>query len=372
MQSEYYFLISLVVVYWLESIILIDKQTIIFYKHSFGSWQFKFSKDLLDIGKFKLFFTNLIPLGSYFTGYLSPLAFSKDGILRTDGHARDLNKKSYFLFTEIENISCREKWLLINHRPFLKLNYSQNAKILAQEIRVLKNSSPQMRQEKIRENYEKLFPERKTTDIFAAFERNTLVLRILSVFLFMLIFVIVPGTIFLKAFYKSWFSLLQMLLVNIILILVYFYSAHKRLFPESNSERWKYIFMFAFSPLLAIQPSIPLSRDLFFDVHPLLPARLLLTKEEFVRFSSVLLRRIRYHNTRYYNSIEYKIYSSYREFQIDYIEAVLEDYRINKEQIWHAPVKESEEMTLYCPSCLTQYRRDIVQCSDCAIDLKNL
>jgi hypothetical protein len=141
-------------------------------------------------------------------------------------------------------------------------------------------------------------------------------------------------------------------LASFILFLLFFILLPFTLFMKSFNEIWTNLLLIMFS----------LS-------HPLPVARYLLKRDKFIALSSQLIRDILYSQKKHLNDTGRDILAWYNNLQLKIIKGLLKKDSISLEMILKPPDKESEDITAYCPRCQTQYRHQREDCADCRIAL---
>ncbi|MBN2338204.1 MAG: hypothetical protein JXP48_06655 [Acidobacteria bacterium] len=198
----------------------------------------------------------------------------------------------------------------------------------------------------------------------AAFHKESLVPRILGNFLFIIIFIALPATLWTGTLAVHWRLLAALLACFWLSGVVTFPLAHRRLFPDEKSSRVKKTLLMSVSPLSAIRAADQLARDLLRGFHPIAVCSHLCSQDDFeyhARMAS--FDEVQKAEGRLPPPSPSRPKSRIR----------VEQYPITQfldslgclERIRTPPIAEDGSSHSYCPRCHCQYRAGFQTCADC-------
>jgi hypothetical protein len=318
------------------------------------------------------------PLGSLFRCYPWPLSLAPDRVASYISQAlTDLGQPPQLLsivdYRHIQSLSVRGKKLFINKQLFAQCPTEGSALDMMRLVKALEEFTVEQREGFIVDALNKTLDVTELKKRIADFQQCGKIPRILANVLWGYLFIFSPAVL--------WFSgsrwLLLLLAVGVLLlhipIVIFFWMAHRRLYPEQGDERMNlFIHMLLFPPA-AVRVGDALSLDLLKDFHPLAAASVYCTPKQFRRFARKVLLDLQYPLCPDFVTEEIKAVEQWQRKQLlDAIEAFLKKNGTTKEDLLETPVNRDSAARSHCPRCQTPYIIPTGTCADChGVSLKS-
>lgn len=205
------------------------------------------------------------------------------------------------------------------------------------------------------------------------FTRRTWLLKTLSMMFFMLLFVLLPVSIYLERFTATVYSILPMLLLTWIAAMAFYFRAHRKLLPREWLPRWKGLVTMMFVPTATIRAVDVISRHLLTGFDPVAVAAEVMDDATFADFATRTLRDlrrplpVRLHSTEITptgSAEQEALASDFRARIADQVEKQMAKRGVAVEPA--APEQPSDPvLRSYCPRCRLEYLVEAGTCRDC-------
>jgi hypothetical protein len=199
------------------------------------------------------------------------------------------------------------------------------------------------------------------------FADETADLRLDSLGLLIMVFLISPFLVWKWKLVATWPFLLTYLIVNIAFIAWDFHTANRELFPTIRIARWSTIGIIVLSPPAALRAVKYLARDIGSDFHPLAFAASRCSHDEFRDLASWALRDLTFGSEFSPGSDERAADCTtwFRHMFSSAVLSLVHRHGADPKEITAPPPRESEHVRSYCPRCLSQFVISEGVCSDC-------
>ncbi len=366
-MNNYHLLLVLIIVYLAECVIFHDQEAVIISKF-FNKWKCKFPELNYSSLKTPFIIKNIFfPFFPIFVINPFPILFSFEGIL-----VLFKNKTKSYLFSEIKSISCSTNKILINNKEIIKLFSHKQALIHYHHITDLINTKIHLRQPKIIKIIEKTFNLKSIKSQLNLFNNNIFFLKIIPTIVFLLLFFILPVYYYFYAFNFTFIKILFAILFFHFLIVVFFYLTHKKIYPLLKEERFFLFLALMFSPPASVRAIQYIAKNLILEYDPIAITTNFGNNKIQFKLIELILRKVNYKKFNTANPLNKNIYESFNKNYLKVLQKFIKNRKINIEQFKKIPAPETEEMHKYCPLCLTQFKQEIINCSECKIKLLNL
>jgi hypothetical protein len=180
--------------------------------------------------------------------------------------------------------------------------------------------------------------------------------------------VIVPGLIWYFGFGLTWLGLLLGLLALTVATAIFFYRAHRALYPNAGDERFTLTLTIALAPSSTLRAHDALSRPLLENFHPLAVAKQLLPDKEFRTFARRVLLDLRHPARPWGISEEPEVVATEaysRQAWLTAMEDFLNQNGLAPDELGRAPAPADDSCRSYCPRCDAQFTTLSGACADC-------
>jgi hypothetical protein len=203
---------------------------------------------------------------------------------------------------------------------------------------------------------------------WAEFKALTKKLPWLGNALFIYLFALTPVVIWQLGLKLSWVGLLVGLLALTTANAVFFFRAHKVLYPEMEDDRFTHFLLILLSPVTSIRAQDVLSRPLLENFHPLAIAHAFSPPEDFRRLAQSVVLDFRFPGLPIFPSnepaMEFAARTSRDSFQ-KITETFLAKQGIEPAELVRPPQAADATCVSYCPRCQAQFTTPTGNCTDC-------
>ncbi|HMP84681.1 MAG TPA: hypothetical protein PKA41_18460 [Verrucomicrobiota bacterium] len=315
----------------------------------------------------------LPPLGTLLTTAQLPFSCSPDALLgfvstNVNPGPRSSQTSQLFRFDDINEVRAKGKNVLINGRRFLRAGSQWRASQLVSQIKRLRELKRDQRESAITALHLECFDTKALEQRWAGLRQTARPLRLLANAIVALVFVVAPVLIWTLGFALSWIGLLATLLVLDVTTAIFFYIAHKKLFPRADDERFTHTLTVLLSPASAMRAHDALTRQALEMFHPLAAATLFLPKPAVERFARRVLLDIRHPALPQCPSNDATTLEAERHTRAALqmaVEELLKQHSFDVEKLCRPPSPTDESCCAYCPRCGEQFTTVTARCSDC-------
>lgn len=374
MSDVQWLFLVLAVLYGWECACWVRRGSVVFSTWLGRHWQARHPGTLLgnQRGGF-IFAAPLPPLGTLLTSSPFPLSLSPDGVL---GYAatninpgwRPAQTESFFRFDEIRDVTTKGRKLLVNGGVLLAAASVGLALHFAGQLRRLVKLSASQREAAAVELVHTTLNTTAVEQRWQELQTLSRPVRLLGNSLFVYLFVFAPGLIWQLGFKSSWLGLVIGLFALTTATAVFFYRAHRALYPRAEDERFTHALTIALAPMTTIRAHDALSRPLFETFHPLAVAKVFLPKTDFRDFARHVLLDLRHPaqpvcanaNTAARATENYA-----RATLQQATEQLLKQSGLEPDELCKPPTPADESCRAYCPRCGAQFTTPSGNCMDC-------
>jgi hypothetical protein len=296
-----------------------------------------------------------------------PVFLSPEGIVANSRVKADMASSDFVAFEDMHRIEPELRKLLINGAEFVTAASEIQAKELADLLQRVRKRTSKERAIEI----EKVIAHSLDSDCaysrLGEFSEKTSDLRLDSLGLMAVIFVVSPILVWKWGLLAIWPFLLSFMVVNTALIAWDFHRANRDLFPASGTARWSSIIMILLSPPAALRAAKYLARDIGDGYHPLALAASRCSNEEIRALASWVLREVTFEpdTVTRLDKPAAECTQWFRRKIRDAILALVYKHGDDPEELIAPPKRESEHVRSYCPRCLSQFVISDGVCTDC-------
>jgi hypothetical protein len=309
----------------------------------------------LQVGRsqFRLFLINpFFPFSTAAYADWLPFSFLLDHAGRICGvdFATCLGSRSP-TFDQHHSFASRAKKLFLDDSPVATLHSECTAAELAVFLDQLQSLQPSKRQALLDRELRRRFAFNALRERLELFSKCTALLNSMCISLFLFLFLIAPGGVYMFGLGRVWPALLLTLVLSLFSILWAFRRARRRLYPRRKDRDLQHLLAIVLSPFAAIRAVDPLAADLLEGFHPVAVACALLRPEDFVQFAGRELRRIKFATN------DTILETAIRDFLLT--------QKVDPQSLLKPPTPIDVYSRTYCPICLTQYVIEEGACNDC-------
>jgi hypothetical protein len=314
-----------------------------------------------------------LPISRTIISHDLPIYYSRDGIhavFDTPGSGNRIVKAEDFDFIKYEDLRFIEvegKNIKFDNTRRIKTPSASSARFQAEFINQLKTSAPAIRRKKIKAHLSDSYDLEAIRKIETAGLKSFTILKILSSFLFVLVLLILPASLF-----SDLSEYIRLDAVIICMGLTYFpvlavsLRTLKKLYPAENDLRSYTLSALIFSPINAVHVLSYLSRDLYFRFDYLAIAAYFLPRNSFKE----LARKEIFLIDRFQKEIEAEDRLKFWRIKKGLLLGLLDKRQIARHEISTPPQKQDQTAGYYCPFCRAEYREKRLNCIDCETALK--
>lgn len=320
-----------------------------------------------------LHLAGLLPTSQTIITHNLPLFFTRDGIYAVfdpTGSNRGINKVEEFnfiKFQDMELIEVEGKNIKLNNTHTIKFPSSSIARFNARYINKLKILSPSEREEKIRASLSDSFDLEAVKKIAISNSKSFAIIKILSSYLFVLVFFMLPLVLYLNlSKYVNLNALVICISLFYFLLLIAAFLTLKKLYRFDNDLRSYTLLSIIFSPVNAIHVISYLTKDLYFRFNYLTLAAYFMPRDSFKELAGKEIFLIDY----YENQIDRQDWRKFFKLKKELLQSLLGKCEISLDEISTPPEKQDQTAVCYCPFCMAEYKKKRHNCIDCGMVLK--
>lgn len=353
----------IVILYLLDCIIYIKKHHLLITS-LFGK-KFK-------IKKAGLYLAGLLPLSETILSHSLPICFTEDGIyiiLEKSYSNSEVYKADDYKFIRFQNMNSVEnegKNVKLNTKHIIKTPSQLNARHLVDIINELKDLKLSKRIEKIGFFLSNSYDIQKITELKETYSNSFLPLKILGLYLFFLVFIMLPVVLYSNLYiYFNLYLLVICITATYFIILVMTFGTHKKVYKADKNLMAHTFLSIIFSPVNAIHVINYLTKDLFIRFNYLTIAASTISKNAF----KAIVRNEIFLIDYYKNEINNQKWRKFWDLKKSALLELIEKSELSINEILKTPKKQDQTAILYCPACLTEYKKNRDECVDCRIVL---
>ena len=326
-----------------------------------------------DLKKSGLRLAGLLPTSQTIITHNLPFHCAPDGVYAVfDGacYNSGIVKAEDFNFIKFEDLALIEvegKNIKLNNTHTIKTPSSASARFNAKFINKIKLLRPSDRKDKIKACLSDSFNLEAIKTIERSHSKSFSVIKILSSYLFVLVFFILPTVLYsnLSKYINLKALVICIVLVYILLLVVTFVTVKKG-YKFDNDLGAYMLLPIIFSPVNALHVMGYLSRDLYFRFNYLALAAYFMPREAFRK----LVRKEIFLIDYFENEINSQDWLKFWKLKKELLKNLLDKCAISLDEISMPPEKQDQTAIYYCPFCLTEYRFKRHNCIDCEMVLK--
>ncbi len=315
----------------------------------------------------------LPPLGTLFLGHQSPVSLSAEGVLafvatNVNPGFRPAQSGRFVPFDEIRDTCARRNKVLVNGELLVTCASPGLARRCVEQLRQIAGLESSQREAAITDSYRRAF------DIGAAerrreeFQGQVRAVRVLCNGVLAYVFVAAPLVIWQFGFKLSWLALLAGLLGLTGATSVFFYRAHRALYPDAEDERFTQTLTILLAPTTAMRAHDALSRPLLEEFHPLVLGRVFLAPNQFRDFARRVVLDLRQpalpHGPNDLPAAGETERWARRTLQRE-AEEFLRASGMEPAELCQPPAPADDSCRAYCPRCNAQFTTAEGSCADC-------
>jgi len=353
----------IVILYFIDSIQFINKTHLLFISHFGKKYHLK---------KSGFYISKLSPISTTILSHDMPVCFTAGGLYTIQNkesfekvicEADDLHFISY---QDIDTVDVNGKEIRINGKKYIKTPSSISANCVQGIIEEVKTTTPDLRIKRIKKLLHETLDIGNIETLNRSCSDYLTNLKILSSFLFLNLFVILPFILYSNAYlYINIYLVATYIILAYIITLVMTFFLHMKMYKAEKKQRIYVVLSMIFSPVSAMHAVNYITPDLYARFHYLAVAKLFLTSDTFIGLVRKELVLIEYRK----RAIDDPDWLEYLELEEKSITNLIEKAGYTKKRVLAAPGKQDENATCYCSICLAEYINDIGKCSDCGIEL---
>lgn len=314
-----------------------------------------------------------LPTSQTITTHNLPIYYTRDGIggvfdrcYSNTGIFKAEDFK-FIKFQDLESIEVEAKNIKLNNEHTIKTPSSSSARLTAEfinEIRILK---PSDRNKRIRAFLSDCFDVDEIRKIETSKAKYFPIIKILSFYLFILTFFILPTVLYSHlSEYIHLYGLAICIFLFYFLLLVVTFLALKKLYPYDKEKRAYTLLSIIFSPVNAIHVLSYLTKDLYSRFNYIAIAAYFMPRESFKE----LVRKEIFLIDYFKNEIARRDWLQFLELKKKLLIGLIDTCEISLNEISTTPEKQDQTAIYYCPFCLTEYAEKRPNCIDCGMALQ--
>jgi hypothetical protein len=322
---------------------------------------------------------NVVPIGHACSCQHWPISISPEGVYgyvsqapSSDG--RPDTPERFVLFEDLRRVETEGAHLVLNGQLFVRTASVLLARRLAALLRELLARPIEERSAAIDAALKEHLSVVEVRRRWADYRHATRELRVVGAVLFFVVFCWTPVLLWFPAG-VFWEPMLLAYPLLVLLNLILFRSAHRRLYPAERWDRFKNSILVFLSPVDAIHARNKLARHLLTANHPLAVARVLGRADDFESFAAEAWRDVRFPVLPIcpVDLAEPQATETwFRERWYQAVASFLRDAEVDVDKALRSPAPETATCRSYCPRCLGQFVLDAGTCMNCARPLVSL
>lgn len=315
----------------------------------------------------------LFPLSQTIVSHSLPIVYTVDGIhavFEEFALSRGIDRAEDFTFIkfeDLESIEVEGKNIKFTSTCTIKTPSFLYACFHAKFLNKIKKLRPAGRKEKIKAFLSDSHDLAAIKKIATSNLKSFAIIKILSSYLFVLVFFILPAALFTHLTRYINFSafVIGVFLIYLLLLFVTFLT-QKKLYTSENNFRFHTLLSIIFAPVNACHVLGYLTKDLYYKFDYLAIAAYFLPRDSFKQLARKELFLIDYFKDEMGNQGWLRFW----EFKKKLLLGLLEECEISLQEILTPPEKQDENAIYFCPYCMTEYRQRRHHCIDCDMALK--
>lgn len=315
----------------------------------------------------------LPPLGTLFVANQFPLSISTEGVLafvapNINPGWRPAQTGRFVRFDEFREARLRGSKVLVNGELLVRCSSPGAARRCVETLQQLAGLNAPDRETALAENLREAFDADAVERLRREFDQRARAVRGLSNSLLGYVFVVVPAVIWHFGFELSWLGLLVGLLCLTGATALFFWRAHRALYPSAEDERFTHTLTILLAPTTAMRAHDALSRPLLERFHPLTLARVFLPKPEFHQFARRVLLDLRQPARPLCPNDEPTARETEQRARCalqSEAEKFLKAAGVEPEDLCRPPTPTDESCRSFCPRCDAQFTTPEGTCADC-------
>jgi hypothetical protein len=319
-----------------------------------------------------LLFGNLLPLGQASVCQQWPVSLSPQGAYGFVGQAfgaagRPVQPERFIRYEDILTVQARERRVYVNGVQFAHLPGQSAAALLADTLRELIAKPEAERASAIAQALARHLDPAAVRARLNHFRRLSADLQITDLLLFFHVFVLAPVLVYINSPFPLGIFVgcyLGLVLLNI----VQFWSAHRKLYPDEKMERIKHSLVMLLSPADAIHARDKLARQLLGDFSPLAVALVVCSPQQFREFAGEVWRDQEYPLLPLCPTPDpgpRETEAWFRQEMRTQLARFLDEAGLKRDELLVPPPPENADSRSYCQRCLGQYVLVSGTCADC-------
>lgn len=373
MTDSQYLFVVLTVVYLLECVAWVHAQAVAIRWRSPGRGAVGFASGLGN-PEGGLTWKPLIPaLGNFAVTRWLPISISSQGLFSfiADAPSRDLRcrqAEKYLAWSAVKTIHRHGKHIVINGSTFVTAGSVYQAAWLKDKLLRLVNTQPDRRETMVCEVHHAAFDISAIKHRLIEYVQAIGALRYSCLMLFVWLFVLSPILVVRFGAAQVWVGVLVAILVLEVAITWTFLLAHRALHPQGSEDLWIDVVSILLNPAAAMRACDRLSRDLFFEYHPMATAYVLGSPSAFRAAARTMLVDMT-HPLRpicpdaSQGAVEVEGWS--RHQRLEAIETFLTGVGVATQELLRPEPAYDASARSYCPRCQRHFEQASCLCDSC-------
>lgn len=372
--------IVILIIFIIESIVLIEENTFLIY----SSWFFfkaSYKEGIYKWGKKYLKFLNpVLPFSDVFLTDFPIISYSPIGISSIKSNELKIESnqsagRTFYTYDEIKIIHSEENKIYINDQLFTSCSSDVAAKFTVRFLKELKESDNESIEKKIDVYLNTIFDIKTLNSKYDSFDKSTIYLKVVTQIYWLYLFVILPLLLFKFNYFLIFEPLLFILIALHIITIILVYLTKISVYKKNPHYDFQSNFIkIILSPFAACWSNMILSKDYLTEFHPLVVLKKLIPAKDFVYYGGKIVREYKYCDENFSSNInENEIIKWNREKLDSKIVKFLNDNGDNLQAFILPFSKFNPAAKSFCPRCLAEYTFEDGTCADCeGINLINL
>ena len=315
----------------------------------------------------------LPPLGSIFCASQFPLALSPDALLAFVAPAINpgwpaTQTGRCVRFEDLQSVRAKGSKVLVNDSLLFRASSAWQAGHWAKQIDDISKLPRTQRAAAIEKLVKTSFNTEALKTRIQLFKKISRPLPWLTNSLFVFLFFVIPVVLWKIGLHLTWPFLLGSLLMLTTFTAVYFWRAHKQLYPEAEDERFNHFMLIWLAPATSVRALDPLSRPLLATFHPLSIARELSPPADFQKLARIAWLNLRFPGAQPIltsNPVAAETHAHFLSVLLPITENFLKRHGLRPSDLESAPTQADSSSIAYCPRCHSQFTTTDGGCPDC-------
>lgn len=364
------FFLVFTALYLLESVTLCDSNSVILYRGLTGKLKYKFTKNLPEFNKRKIFMAPLFPPAAqfYITGSI-PLLFSHKGFFSANRNSTGKSNRLFYSFDQVKSFGVSLNTVRVDGKVFCKTHSNNEAEWWKDKLLCIARANSRKRESEAIRIINEMFNFKHAENFLFTASRKTFLLKAIVNWLFVYCFLIIPAISWFLSFAISWKILLGPFIVMVAAVVAAFIYSYKKIFPSQGIPWGKVISMILYTPALLRCMDI-FNKTSLIVLHPAAVARAFDSRDILRELLSYYYREYSFTTIPQDDVQRREVVLWYRKHAIERILAAAEKSNITLDELLAPPVREEDEIITYCPLCHVQYVLESGTCSECGTKLE--